>query len=395
MPDGPPLRCLHYLDEFLLKKGGVVRAVMDMVGGLAAVGADVTLLTGDATDLPSEWRQPPGSRVPKVVTIDRRVTPFFRPQCGEALLDGYVADADVVHLHIAWDPFHRALAAAARRAGKPYVITPHGMLDDWCIGEKAFKKHAYLALGGRRLFQRAAGLHFTATSEQTQSMRYVGAGKPFVLPLAIDAGPFRQLVGSELARQQFPEAFTGDAPRLLFLGRVDPIKGLDVFVDALAKANTGAHAAPHLVLAGPSEGPYEAQLRARIDSAGLTERAHFLGMVGGDVKQSLYEACDAFVLPSHHENFGIALAEAMMCGAPALTSKCVNVWPEIKGFGALVVDHSVAGFKTGIEQLLAELTERKATAVANRQAVIDWVDHEKLSERYLDVYRRVIAGEAP
>lgn len=388
-----PLRCLQYLDAFQLERGGVVRAVLDLADGLAFAGVEVTLLTGDANDVPEAWRKPnPPAGVPRIVTIDRRVDPFLRPRCGTDELDRLVGAADVVHLHTPWDPFNRPLADAARRAGKPYLVTIHGMLDDWCLASKAWKKHLYLALGGRRFLQRAAGLHFTAESEQTQSMRRVGSGKPLVIPLAIDAQLFRDLVGPDLAKQTFPDAFADPAPRLLFLGRVHPIKGLDTFVDALAHTNTSSGLKPHLIIAGPEEAGYAQALRMRIGNRVVDDRVHFVGMVDGDVKQSLYQAADAFVLPSHHENFGIALTEAMMCGAPALTSKCVNVWPEIEALGGIVVDHSVDGFAAGIETLLDTLPEMKRVALANRQKVIDWVDHERLTQRYIDAYRTAISG---
>ncbi|MEO1498401.1 MAG: glycosyltransferase [Planctomycetota bacterium] len=389
-----PLRCLHYLDAFHVERGGVVRAVLDLVGGLAAAGVSMKVVTGDPADIPADWRTPGGGAgTPRVEVIDRRVTPLFHARCDPDTLARLVVDVDVVHLHTPWDPFNRPLAAAATQAGKPYLMTTHGMLDDWCLASKAFKKHAYLSLGGRTLLRNAAALHFTAESEAAQSMRRVPGAKSIVIPLALDTRPFRELVGAEAARAAYPDAFADEAPRLLFVGRVHPIKGLDTLIDALAKLKAEGGPQAHLLIAGPADDEYADQFRARVTNAGLDDRVHLLGMVEGEVKQSLYQAADAFVLPSHHESFGIALAEAMMCGSAVLTTRGVNVWPEIEKFGGLVVEHTVAELTSGLEELLTHLPDRKATAAANRQTVLDWVDQHRVTQQYIAAYRAAIRGE--
>lgn len=368
-----------------------MRAGLDLTAQLAKAGARVTLATGDATDAPPEWLAgAPGT--PRVVTIDRALTPLLRPKHAGAELDRLVAEADVVHLHTFWDPFNPAVAAAANRAGKPYVISLHGMLDDWCLGNKSLKKSLYLKLVGRRLLEQAAFLHFTTSIEAEQSLRHAPAATPLVEPLVLDAEPFRELVGPQLARATFADAFADDGlPRLLFLGRLQAIKGLPTLLDALATLGEP----PHLLIAGPAEENHDAELRTQAASLGLTDRVHLLGMVGGDAKRSLYEAADAFVLPSHHENFGIAIIEAMLCGAPVLTNRHVGIWPEVERLGGLVVDHRVEGFATGVKQLLAELPQHQQAAAMNREAVFDWLDPAGVAQRYLDAYEAAINGGRP
>jgi len=377
------LRVLHYTDELRLAAGGVVRAVLDLTAALVEAGAEVTLATGDPSDA--------DAAATPVVGLDRRVDARLRPKNATADIERLVAGADVVHLHKPWDPLCLAFAAACRRAGKPYLVSSHGMLDAWCMASKATKKRVYLALVGRRFLEGAARVHFTTDVEAEQSMRRVPGMTPLVEPLVVDTSSFRELVGPEPARVAFPGAFASDGARLLFLGRLQAIKGLPTLIDALATLGDDA---PHLIIAGPAEEAHDKVVAERAQRAGLGDRVHLLGMVGGDVKQSLYQAADAFVLPSHHENFGIALVEAMLCGAPVLTSRHVGIWREVERLGALVVDQGVEGFAGGVRRLLGELDQRKQAAHANRQAVFDWLDPAGLAVRYLDAYESAIAEAA-
>lgn len=385
------MRVLHYIDAVRLERGGVVRAVLDLTAQLAKSGAEVTLLTGDATDVPEAWHTP-SAGTPHAVTIDRSVTPLLRAKTSGDELARLAEGFDIAHLHIPWDPFHPAISAAASKAGKPYVLSCHGMLDNWCMAGKSLKKRAFLAAFGRRLLKRAAWLHFTASAEADQSLKHAPGATPFVAPLVLDATPFETLPGPEAVRLAYPDVFLNDGvPRLLFLGRLQAIKGLPTLIDALATLNDP----PHLVLAGPAEEGHDAELVEQARERGLGDQVHQLGMVGGETKVSLYQAADAFVLPSHHENFGIALAEAMRCGTPVLTSNCVNIWPEVQRLGGLVVEHSVEGFAAGLRTLLAELPQRKATALAERAAVFEWLDPGRLAEQYLAAYEAACRGEKP
>lgn len=383
------MRVLHYTDVLRLEEGGVVRSVLDLTAELARVGAEVTLATGDATDAPPEWRDDPSA--PNVTVVDRSMDRLLRAKTAGPELRRLAEGADIVHLHTPWDPFNPAVAKAASAAGKPYVVSIHGMLDDWCMAGKSLKKQVYLALFGKRLLERAAWVHFTASIEAEQSLRHAPGATPLVEPLVVDAAPFRELVGPEPARAAYPQAFADDGlPRLLFLGRLHPIKGLPTLLDALATLGAGER--PHLVLAGPPSEGHDTQLLRQAEALGISDRLHLVGMVGGGVKQSLYQAADAFVLPSHHENFGIALVEAMMCGAPVLTSHSVNIWPEVEKLGGIVVDHSVDGFAGGLRRLLDGLPQRRQAAAMNRAGVFEWLEPARLATRYLEAYERAIAG---
>ncbi len=382
------MRVLHYIDSLCLEEGGIVRAVLDLAAEVARAGAQVTILTGDPKDVPTSWSSDPAA--PRVVTIPVSPGAAFRPGSLTPTIRDAVGGADVVHFHELWDPFNLVVARAARRASKPHVISAHGMLDDWCMAGKSLKKSTYLRLFAVGLLRRAQWVHFTASIEAEQSLSRVPGLTPIVEPLVLDVEPYHTAVGPAPAKTAYPQAFVDDGlPRLLFVGRLHPIKGLPTLLEAIALLPTVQR--PHLLLAGPAADGHDAQLQRQAASLGVHDRLHLLGMVGGEVKRSLYEAADAFVLPSHHENFGIALAEAMLCGAPVLTSRSVNIWPEVEKLGGIVADNTAEGFAKGLCQLLDDLPARHQAASMNRPAVFEWLEPKRLATQYLEAYERAIS----
>ena len=135
---------------------------------------------------------------------------------------------------------------------------------------------------------------------------------------------------------------------LLFLARIHAKKGCDLLIEAFAKI---APAVPDvdLVIAGPDQGGLQAKLQRQADEAGIADRIHWAGMIDGDVKWGALRICNAFVLPSHSENFGIAVVESLAVGRPVLISNQVNIWPEIEADGAGLVEDDTP---EGTERLL-------------------------------------------
>jgi glycosyltransferase involved in cell wall biosynthesis len=113
----------------------------------------------------------------------------------------------------------------------------------------------------------------------------------------------------------------------LFLGRLHPKKGCDILLDAFARLSS--RESTSLILAGPDQIGWEANLRNQAARLNLTDRVVFTGMLQGNMKQGAFASADAFVLPSHQENFGISVVEALAAGVPVLISNRVNIWREI------------------------------------------------------------------
>jgi len=140
---------------------------------------------------------------------------------------------------------------------------------------------------------------------------------------------------------------------LLFLGRIDPKKGCDLLLQAFSEV-APQHPDLHLVMAGPSTNHWHTELQAVSEEAGVGDRVHWPGMLLGDAKWGAFAACDAFILPSHQENFGIAVAEALACGRPVLISDQINIAPELAADGCGLVEPDTAeGTRRLLERWLA------------------------------------------
>jgi glycosyltransferase involved in cell wall biosynthesis len=264
----------------------------------------------------------------------------------------------------------------ARRAQKPYGIFTHGMLDPWFNRKyplKHLKKLLYWPVQ-HAVLRDAEAVFFTAEAERDLAKTSFRPSnwRSVVVPYGIN-DPDRR--GGDVAEQV--EAFYRRFPELrgrrylLFLGRIHEKKGCDLLIQAFART---AAAVPelHLVIAGPDQDGMQAKLRHLAETLGIAARVHWPGLIVGDIKWGAIRASDAFVLPSHQENFGVAVVESLAAGRPVLISNQVNIWPEIEGDGVGLVDDDTL---EGTERLLRRwfelpAAERDAMAARARRSFV-------------------------
>lgn len=221
---------------------------------------------------------------------------------------------------------------ALRRSGQPYYVTPHGMLDPWfkrTFPLKHLKKMLYWRWADYRVLRDARAVLFTCEEERVlarQSFRAYQCNE-----LVTSIGTATPTGDPAAQRRVFFEVHPelSDKRLLLFLSRIHVKKGCDLLLDAFAQV-AASDPALHLVMAGPDQTGWRTQLQAQAQRLGITDRVTWPGMLSGDLKWGAFHAADVFVLPSHQENFGIAVAEALACGLPVLISNKVNIWREIE-----------------------------------------------------------------
>ena len=358
--------------------------VLDLCATLAARGHRVTLLTSDAADVPGGWLAG-GTAFPKVITLPGPGR-FAQLLPGSAIekAAGALAACDVLHLHGAWEPANRQFARVARRIKVPYLVTVHGMLDDWSMAQRPLKKKLYLALGGRRFFERAATVQCTARAELEQARKHLGRSRGVVVPLLVDLSPFDTLPGPGPAHAAFPDTRT-DLPKVLFLSRLHHKKGIEVLIMAAALLRKRGRPV-RVLIAGSGEPEYETSLRSFAQRIGAADDVKFLGMVRGVEKVSLYQAADVFALPTSQENFGLVLPEAMACRTPVVTTKGVDIWQEIQSAGATIADGTPAAFADAIEALLGDPARRQEVGERGRRWVYETLAPDQLLPRYEAFY---------
>ena len=241
--------------------------------------------------------------------------------------------------HGLWQYNNAGVWRALRGTDTPYFVFPHGMLDGWfkrAYPAKHYKKWVYWILQERKIFRDARAVIFTCQEEQRASKNTfrpyrcdervitLGIAPPvFAYPKTPKSVFFERL--PELSKKRI----------LLFLGRLHDKKGCDLLIEAFGRITSGSGGEFHLVMAGPcADEAYLQQMRGLAGRHCPPGSVSFPGMLSGDLKWGAFQAAEAFVLPSHQENFGIAVVEALACGVPVLISNRVNIWREIEEDGA-------------------------------------------------------------
>ncbi|WP_325383572.1 glycosyltransferase [Edaphobacter sp.] len=229
---------------------------------------------------------------------------------------------------------------AARRAlagtKTPYLLFTHGMLDPYfkhAFPLKHAKKWPYWLLSEYWNLRGAYRVLFTSEAEKrlAEQSFWLHRWKPYVVPYGAKGPVGAPPVLKQTFFDQCPQV--KDKRYLLFLGRIHRKKGCDLLVDAFAKV-AADDPELNLVMAGPDQQQWSAELQQTAAQAGIANRIHWPGMITGDAKWGAFYGAEAFILPSHQENFGIAVAEAMACGTPVLLSDKVNIAEEIANDGA-------------------------------------------------------------
>ncbi len=228
---------------------------------------------------------------------------------------------DVLHLHGVWSPDLVAAAGAARRAGAPCCWQPHGMLLDHALAQKALKKQVFMRLGLGRALRGAAAFVFCSAGEREHSVLPRGcAGARRVVYLPVTAPESEAEVGRLRAQGRARFGLPADAEVAAFLGRLHPVKRLELTLRAFAGA-AGARKGARLALFGSGEEAYVASLRELARSLGIAERVVFAGWIKGGDKWLALGAADVLVLNSLHENFGYTVPEALGVGTPVVMTE--------------------------------------------------------------------------
>jgi len=357
------MKILRVIDTLDPRTGGPAAGLRALTPVLRALGHETVVVTMDA----------PGGACPdiggaEVIPLGPARGGYRRSPALRPWLEKNAARFDAIFVHGLWQSLGRAVHIVTRDQDTPYFIYPHGMLDPWfrrAYPAKHLKKWLYWQLVERHVLRDAAAVLFTCEEERRLANRsfapyhcvervvnYGTGGAP-------DGDAARQLLAWY---SRHPEL--RNRPFLLFLGRIHPKKGADLVLHAYRK--TLAHQAnpPALVFAGPAENPELLQHLRRLASA-LPPAATVIwpGLLAGDEKWGALRSASAFVLPSHQENFGLAIAEALAVGTPVLISDQVNIWREIVADGAGLAAPDTAEGTAALLENWRTLPENKRAAM--------------------------------
>ncbi len=296
-------------------------------------------------------------------------------------LRNHASEYDAVIVHGLWQYHGFGTWRALHKSKVSYYVFSHGMLDPWFKREyplKHLKKWLYWPWAEYRVLRDARAVLFTCEEERLL------ARQSFALYRArervVAYGTADPPVDLQHCRQEFLAANPSlhDKRLLLFLGRVHEKKGCDLLIRAFAKV-AALDAQLHLVVAGPDQTGWQSHLTDLAATLGVAGRITWPGMLHDEMKWGAFASAEAFVLPSHQENFGIAVAEALGCGLPVLISDKVNIWREIETAGAGIVDGD---------------TEEGATRMLQRWLALNSQQREAMKLAAFDLFKSQFTARA-
>lgn len=370
-PSAKRLRILNVTASIDPAAGGVSESILRISKAVLNLGHEVETVSAD--DPKSPWKD--GLQIPVHMKGPPRGPLESSPDLNEWLAQNG-GRFDALISHGLWRDNSRATRVAARAAGRPYFVFPHGMLDPWFkryYPMKHVKKSFFWWAREYAVLRDARAVLFTCEEEMLLARE---SFRPYTcVERVVRLGTSEPPSNLEEQRAAFAKAFP-DLPRqrvILFLGRLHEKKGCDLllraFLGLLEAKPRETWAGLHLMIAGPCSQPdylkslQEIAARCEALSPGSVS---FPGMLSGDLKWGAIRQAEVFVLPSHQENFGIAVVEAMACGTPVLISRPVNIWREIEASGAGLVDEdTVEGCARLLDRWLG-LAEKEKTAMATK-----------------------------
>lgn len=365
------------------KGGGPARSVPILSKGLSLVGVDTTLLTGRSEEMNTHMLE--GTNV-SVKVVSKNIS---TKELEEAVLKG---NYDLIHAQNLWIPLYHKMAKIARKHGIPYIMTPRGCLEPWCMKQKRIKKLVAFHLYQKRDLQQAACILATAKME-ADNIRALGITAPIaVIPNGIDISEYkcRTLEDKIKVKKQ-----------ILFLSRIHEKKGIEFLINVWEQLHR-QYPDWNVVIAGNGEEAYIQNLKAMIVSKGLQKCVEIIPPVFGEDKHKLYCESSLFVLPTYSENFGMVIAEAMSCGVPVITTNGTP-WQELneKHLG-WCIDLSIENLANTISEAinkgqdkLFELgqqcskhiydTYQYTEVAAKNKAVYEWIVNGGDKPEYVDV----------
>ena len=304
-------------------------------------------------------------------------------------LRALIAASDGLHIHGIWEEHCATAAALAVDVGRPYMVSAHGMLEEWAVKNKWLKKALYSLFIERPNLSRASCLRALTRTEVDDYRRFGLRNRIAVIPNGVD-------VPLDLHASHFLDAYPELAGKrlVLFLSRLVYKKGVDLLCRAWAAIASQFEAA-HLVIAGPDDGA-QPEIERLVDELGIRGSVTFPGMLSGVLKGSAFAAAEAFVLPSRSEGFSMAALEAIAAGVPVILTRQCN-FPEVVDAGCgWVVEPEARQIQHALETCLrASVSQRARMADSGRALAARRYSWRVIGGQMAEVYDWLLGGPVP
>lgn len=371
----PNMKILHVIPYIHPRYGGPSKAIIEMCKSQKDMGIDVEIAT---THFHNE----------EPVLISSLKINFFPSYLGELKyspelkkwLEKNIKKYDLVHIHTIFAYSTVIGTKLSRKYKIPHIIRTTGQLYEWCLNNKSkFRKKLWWHLFDKGSIKSADSIHYTTIEESRKIAYKIKPKSKYVLPIGLIKQK-NKIVDIPLIKNK---------KYFIFLSRLNPIKGLDLLLpsikEVLLKNNY------HLIIAGSGEEEYIQKLKKKISHLNLNNHVIFVGHVSGDTKYTLLKKARAFILPSHSENFGIAIIEAMAVGTPVLTSNKVGIYDDIINAKAgMVFSLKKDQIKFCCDKIINN--DRFANSISEnaKKLVEEKYNWSKITTKQIQIYQKII-----
>lgn len=384
------MKILHVAASLSAEWGGPTQVIKALTESLARKGVNVSVFAPIGEKVGKEILYPEGVRIEVFKAgLFSRMWTGYSPSIAEALAVE-APKYDIIHIHEIWHYPHFAAYRAARRTGKPFVVTIHGELEPWCLDYKAPKKRIYATLIQRRALNEAAAIH-ALTKEEVKDIRAFGVDAPIVvIPNGIDPAKFQALPLPEEMDKLYPELVGKKV--VLFMGRIHPKKGLDILAKAFGQI-ARSRKDLHLLIVGPDNGGYRNQVERLLESDSVIEKTTFTGMLTEREKLAALSRADICAIPSYSEGMSIVALEALACGLPEIITRQCH-FPEVaEAEAGIVIETNAYQLANALNKLLEDPKLCKEMGENGRRLIIEKFTWDKIADQMIQFYEDVLGGK--
>ena len=360
--------------------GGTAERTIQISRELSRNGAKVVILTIDI-GLPEEYKK--NTDGIEIAALPCLVKRFYFPRFSYKFVKDLVVGSDIIHLMGHWTFLNALVYYAARKAKKPYVVCPAGALPIY--GRSQILKKLYNLIIGKEIIRNANACIAISVNEEVHFKGYgVSADKVTLIPNGINYFDY-QRAEENIFRSEYN---IGTHPFILFMGRLNHIKGPDLLLRAFCESKDELKGY-HLVFAGP-DGGMRIELQNTAAQFSLQDRVHFVGYLGGEDKVAAYQEAELLAIPSRQEAMSIVVLEAGISGKPVLITDQCGFSDIAAVNGGIIVPASVEGIQKGLIEILKDAEKLRSMGWSLKKYAENNFTWKIAAERYLRLYRMIL-----
>ncbi|ADI66057.1 glycosyltransferase [Trichormus azollae] len=389
------MKVLHIIPSISPKLGGPTQVVLNLVRALRKEGIDVEIATTNDDDglllnVPLlecvEYQGLPVWFFPHAA----RIKAFLPSLAFTQWLWQNIKNYDILDNHYLFSYLPSCAAIFAQWQQVPYTVRIMGQLTPWALAQSKLKKHVYSYLIEKRNLNQAAAIHCTSVGEMEDVIAFGVKPPKVVLPLGVNPPT---LIGDAKSQLQYRYNVSEEVPIILFLSRLHYKKRPELLIQTLGELKKQEQNF-YLLIAGSGQDTYVQSLQKMVASLNITNQTSFVGFVSGYEKDLLLQGSDLFVLPTYSENFGIALAEAMVSGLPIITTPGVQIAPEIdEAEAGIIVEGEIGSLKSAIADLLKNPQLREKMGKNGRLVALQRYSWQTVAQQLVSTYQAILNQE--